>query len=223
MSYRMFGKKKSQPTPETYLNYFDKHYKRRLMFRDPWRDYSDRYNGFRKIFDHMLSKKQRDFTIIETGTLRTPSQWGDGQSSFLFFEFVNFFGGELISIDLSRRALAVSRRVLHRRVLKTGRGKLTLVNGNSLQVLPKIRRPADLVYLDSMDIGADPYPAMLHGLREFACLRHIMRQSPGLLIAVDDNWGDIGKGQYPLRWAKATGQEILHEGYQILFRVRDLQ
>jgi len=211
---------KREVTADTYLDYFDQRYRKSLMFRDPWRDYSDRYIGFRKMFAYLLSKKQGNFTILETGALRTPQQWGDGQSSLLFFEFVNFFGGELISIDLDPRALAVSRRVIHRRVPKTGRGELTLINGNSLQVLPKIDKPVDLVYLDSMDIGPDPYPAMLHGLREFAALRSVIRRSSNMMIGIDDNWNGIGKGRYVLRWAKATGQEILHEGYQILFRIR---
>ena len=210
------------PAPDKFLDYFDKNYKKRLMYRDRWRDYSDRYHGFRKIFAELLKNKQRDFTIIETGSLRTPHRWGDGQSSLLFSDFLHFCGGELISIDVNPGALAVSRRLLRRRVKPAGRAELTLLNGDSRAVLQGLDTRADLVYLDSLDIGPDPYPAMLHALQELFSLRRIIRRSPGLLIAVDDNWDGIGKGRYPLQWARATGQEILHQGYQILFRVRQL-
>ena len=51
--------------------------------------------GFDIMFRLLLNKKQNNFSIIETGTLRTPGQWKDGQSAFLFTEFVITHGGQV--------------------------------------------------------------------------------------------------------------------------------
>lgn len=212
--------KKISPDAHSYFVYFEKEYKDKLTFPYPWDYYSDRYNGFRRIFETLLAKKPGDFTIIETGTLRTKDQWSDGQSSRLFYEFLNIFGGKLITIDIDPKALSVCRRVLGQSVRKTGRARLQLVLGDSRTELTKIDEPVDLVYLDSLDVGDDPEPAMQHALQEFKSLDKIVQRSPGLLVAIDDNRDNIGKGKYPLAWAKNSGQQILHDGYQILFRMR---
>ncbi len=204
-----------------YLRYFEKKYRRRLECRNKYMDYSDRYNGFKKIFEVLLNKKQKDFTIIETGTLREANSWTDGQSTFIFYDFINTFGGKLISIDVNQEALDFSARFVGRHIRSSGLARLECVQGDSVGVLNSISEPADLVYLDSLDVDKDCDKGMSHALLEMVSLRRIISISPGLLVAVDDNWDGIGKGYYPLCWAKATGQEILYEGYQILFRIRD--
>jgi hypothetical protein len=48
--------------------------------------------GFDIIFRLLLNQKQSNFNIIETGTLRIPGNWMDGQSAKLFTEFVDLYG-----------------------------------------------------------------------------------------------------------------------------------
>ena len=53
------------------------------------------------MFDYLLQEKNSDFTIVETGTLRNAGHWPDGQSSYVFRDFIEHFGGKLITIDIS--------------------------------------------------------------------------------------------------------------------------
>jgi hypothetical protein len=52
--------------------------------------------GFDIIFRLLLNQKQSNFNIVETGTLRTPGNWMDGQSARLFTEFVDLYGGRCV-------------------------------------------------------------------------------------------------------------------------------
>lgn len=223
---------------ESYLPYFDQQYRDLLSPRmklpgikkilsqfhqGKQVSYSPklRYPGFRIVFEQLLKKKQNSFTIIETGTLRQPDNWaGDGQSSFLFYEFVNFFGGKLISIDVEQKNLDACRHILLNHRPQRDQATLDLRCGDSVSVLHDIDEHVDLLYLDSMDFDSRcPEKSMVHHLKELCSARKMIAKSPGLLVAVDDNGRDVGKGKYVLDWAHQTHQEILYHGYQIVMRI----
>ena len=89
-------------TPDAYLSYFTTQYRDKLdgfLVND---EHAARYSGYYAIFSALLEKKQRDFRIIETGIMRDGTAWSDGKSTFLFYEFLSIFGGELISIDIDQ-------------------------------------------------------------------------------------------------------------------------
>lgn len=203
---------------EEYLSYFEHKYKAKLTAA---KYFADRYNGFCKIFDALLQKKSSDFTIIETGTLRKKNEWMDGQSSLLFYEFVDLFGGTFISIDTDGVALDTCREILIGKIGESKKAKLELIQGDGVQVLERLNTPADLVYLDSVDRdGENPLPSMVHHLQEFASLHKIIAKSDRLIVAVDDTpRNEVGKGTLVEEWARRTGKEFLHEGYQIVFRM----
>jgi hypothetical protein len=209
---------------ETYLTYFDKIYKKRIgrgIFLNG--ELIDRYAGFRKIFEELLDKKSGGFTIIETGVLRKPGKWIDGQSSLIFYEFLNIFGGKLISIDLNEKNLKICDKALRAGVWPSGKANLVLIFGNSLEELKKIKGEADLLYLDSYDLDIrNPEPAMAHHLKEVESAAEIIKRSNDLLIAVDDNFRDIGKGKYVREWAQKTNKEILLDSYQIIIKASSL-
>ena len=203
-------------TKNEYLAFFDATYKERLEAHPV---FADRYNGFRKIFEELLKNKEREFTIIETGTLRKKNTWTDGQSSLLFFEFMSFFGGTLISIDTDENALETCRAVLDKEV-GLAKANFVPIHGNSILELEKITRPANLLYLDSFDLeGLDALPSALHHLKELASAAKIRAQSADLIIAVDDNYKDqrIGKGKFIADWAHGARKEIIHDGFQFVF------
>ena len=67
-----------------------------------------RGEGFQLMFDLMLSHKQSKFEIVETGTMRNPGAWKDGQSGMLFTEFVEEYGGRSRSVDIDAIAVQIS-------------------------------------------------------------------------------------------------------------------
>ncbi len=203
-------------TKDKYLSYFDKTYKEKLTAHPI---FADRYKGFRKILETLLDKKKSNFYIIETGTLRKRDQWTDGQSSLLFFEFVSFFGGTLLSIDTDKNALETCESVL-KNAVGFKKAKFIPVCGNSIAELEKINKSVDLLYLDSYDFDdLNPLPGMLHPLKEFASAARIRARNPHLLVAIDDNFANgMGKGTYLKAWAKETKKEIIHDGLQFIFK-----
>lgn len=209
-------------TKDEYLSYFDTTYKEKLTAHPV---FADRYNGFRKIFETLLNEgrrtsliEKRGFTIVETGTLRKKDKWTDGQSSLLFFEFLSFFGGELISIDTDRFALETCEKVL-RESIGLERALFTPICGNSVAELEKMDKKIDLLYLDSYDFEEiNPLPSMIHHLKELASAANIRSKSPNLIIAIDDNFKEeVGKGKFIAEWAKETKKEIIHDGLQFVF------
>ncbi len=196
-----------------YIEYFDSIFKPKLE-KDP--TYKDRYIGFRKIFSYLVAKKKPSYAIIETGGIRQKDNWSDGQSSVLFYDFLKKFSGELTTIDVNP-----SVEVNYKAWLPSiGNVKVNTVILDGAVALSRIDKEVDLLYLDSFDIEhANPEPSMLHHLKEFNNSKNIISKSKDLLVAVDDNFGKYGKGRYVLDWAIKNNKEILHDGYQIIFRM----
>lgn len=205
-------------TPDQFFEHFDTNYKQKLQ---PEPFIKNRYHGFKRMFQHLLAKKDSDFTIVETGSLRWEDNWLEGQSSLIFGEFLNVFGGRLITIDLDPESSQACKQILEKRFGGGLRFGLQTVTGNAVTELEKLDLPVDLVYLDAMDIDFDdPTPSMAHHIKELASLAKVIVKSPGLLVAVDDNMDvKTGKGRFVIEWAKATQKEFLYEGWQVVFRM----
>lgn len=203
-----------------YQKYFDEHYKDHLINTA---QYSDRYVGFSIMFEELLKKKGGNFNIIETGTIRNPNNWCDGQSTLLFYDFLRNYGGNLLSIDIDQHYLNVCKQFINSYRFPTDFNNLPYfkqICGDSVLELSKINTYIDLIYLDSFDLDVkNPEPSMVHHLKEMISLSKTISSSEDVIIAVDDNFGDIGKGKYVLEWAKDVGAEILHEGYQVIFKL----
>ena len=87
----------------------------RLPFEEQFRQYfrprlGKRADGFGAIFDALLTPP-RDLLIVETGSMRIPTNWeGDGQSTFLFDALVRHCGGLFFSIDITLESIETARR-----------------------------------------------------------------------------------------------------------------
>lgn len=216
-----------------FLKHYDDVYRSKLSDVHPI--FKDRAIGFRKIFEELLKKDKEHYTIVEAGSIRKKDNWGDGQSSLLFWDFISLFGGKLICIDKSAKATTATGKIL-KSAFPTPRHEkpkaiLHIICGDAVQVLDELDEMVDLVYLDSVDICADEpecSQSMVHHLKLLASLQKIITKSPGLLIAIDDNFDywkkaknyrNIGKGQYIVEWAKTTKNKIIYEGYQQLIQM----
>lgn len=219
MSYRMLLFTRSKAA---YLRYYDKTYAQLLTGNIKVHGVAvERYASFRIVFDEMLRRKSRDFTIVETGCAHGGG-WCHGSSSFLFFEFLNVFGGKLVSIDIDPRHLEACATLLDTVRPHTGRARFVPMAGDSVSILKALPDSADFVYLDSWDLDPkDPEPSMRHHLAEFKAAKDIFIRSQDLVVAVDDNLQplDIGKGKYVREWAQQARQNILMDGYQLVLRL----
>ena len=128
--------------------------------------------GFQKALE---AAKAGPLTIIETGT----SAWGT-DSTRLWDGYVQRFGGELWSVDLSD---APSRRLAEQVCARTH-----LVVQDSVSFLTEFvaehpERTVDICYLDSWDVDwADPDASMEHGLAEYRAVEPLLRSGSVLLI-----------------------------------------
>ena len=217
--YRMLLLSRSKTA---YLRYFDDTYKNLLAGGiSVFGVDVDRYKSYRIIFEELLRRKDRDFTIIETGCA-FGGGWCHGSSSLLFIEFLNVFGGKLISIDLNPDHMSACRKLVATVQPTSGRAQFVPMVGDSLTILQSLPDAADFVYLDSWDLERDdPEPSMRHHMAEFKAAKEIFIRSKDLIVAVDDNLKplDIGKGKHILEWARRTQQDILMDDYQLVLRI----
>jgi hypothetical protein len=185
----------------SFLQYFDKKFAKKL---------DKRANTFRKIFEVLESKKKEHYLIVETGCARLQDNFsGDGMSTVLFDEFVNYHDGLVVSIDINASHCNFARSVTSK--------KTKVYCEDSVEFLWKYDppMPVDLLYLDSFDINfSKPHPSMLHHLMEFCAVQNCLKE--GSLVVVDDNQGkSSGKGIYIAQLLERVGYERFINGYQI--------
>lgn len=172
-----------------------------------WDRLGQRAEAFRTIGD-LLPDKCR---IVETGTVRVPGNWeGDGQSTVVWSTFAQPLGGDVVTIDIDPVGATL--------VGVLGLANVLAITGDSLAVLPLLRRPADLLYLDSFDVDwNDPDPAAEHHLRELTAASHLL--NPGSIVAVDDNRDGAGKGTKVAARMVELGAEEIVSGYVRAWRL----
>jgi hypothetical protein len=132
-----------------------------------------------ELFAALSLAKQNPLTIIETGS----SAWGV-DSSNLFDDYCNSFGGKLISVDNRVEPMLSLRRKLtkHSRFFCEDSLKF-LSNISRLRLKQKVKK---FIYLDSWDVDwKNPIPAAIHGLAEFLFVLPYLR--PGDILLVDDS------------------------------------
>lgn len=174
--------------------------------------------GFDVIFRLLLNQKQSNFNIIETGTLRTPGNWMDGQSARLFTEFVDLYGGQMRSVDIDSAACEAARNIVTSH-------KFSVTHSDSVAWLESLTDldQVDLFYLDSYDVDWNNDTASAdHHLKEFKIIQPFIRA--GAVVAVDDNsrWVNnnrrTGKGRAIVEYLETQGHLPILDEYQIIFQ-----
>ena len=174
---------------------------------------------FTQIFEYLDALK-RPVTIIETGCLCLEGNYaGDGQSTWLFDQYVQDRGGRVFSVDIDPEHTSVARRLV---------SPFTDVHtGDSVAHLTRLANDGispDLVYFDSLDVMAhDPFQTALHFANEFFAIRPVIR--PDTLVACDDTPSTFfkdalpqveyfGKGMFVAAHAKLIGADCLFNSWQ---------
>ncbi len=219
------GAKESEPaTPNTTtVDLVHRHFRAHSSVDHP---------NLKSMRDTLALLDGRPSRIIETGMASRGTN-----STLLFSDYVDTFGGELWSVDVQAELVAKLRPAVGRSTV--------LTCGDSVRFLRRWVRArwpdctVDLVYLDSLDLDVeDPYPAALHGIREFFAIKPALR--PGSLILVDDTPATPadcppgmreaaerfmaaegvmpGKGMLIDRYLQGGSASKIHHGYQVLYR-----
>lgn len=177
-----------------------------------------RADGFNLVFAYLESLDQAQYHIIETGTLRNPGNWKDGQSARLFTEFVDYHGGSVRSVDIDPEAVNAARNSIQSQ-------KFTSTCLDSVQYLREQSDldQVDLFYLDSYDVKwNDDHASADHHLQEFHAIESSLK--PGALVVIDDNSRFLksnhrtGKGHYIADYLATKGKLPLYDHYQIIYR-----
>ena len=205
----------------TFLKKFDTEYSALLNPSVNWNkrgvtsNLYQRSDGFRLIFDLLENTKKGPYTILETGTLRNPGKWTEGQSSVLFQEFVKMHGGKVFSVDINPIACGNASAALDAEFV-------SVHCGDSVEYLTKNDwSNVDCFHLDSYDVKwGKPGPSAEHHLKEFLAIEKYLK--PGIIVAIDDNtWFNgnrTGKGLAIYNYLKSKGISPIYDDYQIIYK-----
>lgn len=151
---------------------------------------NDRYSTFHLVLN-ILYQKRLNPVIIETGCQREANDFGAGMSTSIFAEYIDNYGGCLISIDNNKEHLRRCAIFLKDFIEK--KTNIHLILGNSISYLEKYSGACDLLYLDSLDYpvgesandSTKQLESQLHSLKEFQAIED--RLSKKAIILIDDN------------------------------------
>ena len=212
----------------TYSKRFSsKFFAKMLQPAGPTSPVRDRATSLSLVFELLDEKKNKDFFIVETGCMRADhgqlALGDDGASTYIFDDFINYYDGEVVSVDINPDNVAHAQKMVSDRT--------TVYCSDSVEFLWNIpsKRKIDLLYLDSFDFEPeDPVPSQKHHLKELTAVMKNLRK--GSIIMVDDNantpefeWftkiAQGGKAGFVKDFMKDIGAELLLDEYQIIWRL----
>lgn len=175
-----------------------------------------RTKGFDTIFKELDKLKNKELTIIETGTMRKDSPDGDGNALELFEQFAldrRENKTSIFSVDIDEEA--VDFAIKRKKVDST-----TILQMDSVAFLKAVQFPADLYYLDSLDFDPNrPYISAIHHLKELLAIydNGLLRNC---IVAVDDNFGDKGKGVLVRKFLEEIPYaKLICDGYLLVWKI----
>tara|TARA_Y100000592_G_scaffold44229_2_gene70161 strand:- start:26772 stop:27413 length:642 start_codon:yes stop_codon:yes gene_type:complete len=188
----------------------------------------DRASSLEIVFEELDKKKTKDFFIVETGCMRPDhghlTFGDDGASTYIWDDFVNYYEGDVASVDINQVNVDYANANTSDKTQVYCQDSVEYLWGLS----PK--RKIDFLYLDSYDfVPTDPVPSQLHHVKELcACMKNLKK---GTIIAVDDHLNTPvfdqyrstlaqgGKARFVEDFMNNIGAELLHDGYQIVWRL----
>lgn len=204
-----------------FIDKFISEYYELLNYKIDWKkrnvlsNLHQRSEGFKIIFSMLEDMKKSNYHILETGTLRNPGNWRDGQSSFLFQEFLNFYSGTLESVDIDPISCNNAKNFLNSDIA-------TITCDDSHNFLKSKRWDhIDLFYLDSYDVAWENCsPSAKHHLEEFKIIESQI--SNNSIVAIDDNthYQGIrsGKGRDIYEYLKSKNILPIYDEYIIIYK-----
>ena len=202
----------------TYSKRFSSNFFTKLLQPAGTNPVRDRATSFSLIFELLDEKVEKDFLIVETGCMRRDhgnlAFGDDGASTYIFDDFINFYDGEVHSVDICKENVDYANELTS--------NKTTVHCQDSVDFLWNLpKKQIDFLYLDSYDIiRENPHPSQLHHVKEMCAV--IDKLGKGSIICIDDHDafftgdGKIAKGTYVKDFMDDIGMKPIHEGYQIV-------
>jgi hypothetical protein len=178
----------------------------------------DRGPGFQLMFELLFENKNSNFQIIETGTVRNPNNWKDGNSGFLFSELVKTHNGFVRSVDINQEAVDTANQFIDQKYYKS-------FCSDSVAWLASLEdlNTVDLFYLDSYDVRwLDDRDSAEHHLKEFLAIEPHLKS--GAIVAIDDNSRLLdsgrrtGKGRCIVEYLESKSILPIYDKYQIIYK-----
>jgi len=205
----------------TFLKKFTRTYYNKLLSPAGSNPVRDRAASFEIVFNEMEKKEDKNFLVVETGTMRSDhgslAFGDDGASTYIFDDFINYYDGKVLSVDIKQENVDYANNNTSDKTTVT-----CMDSVKYLWSLPKDKK-IDFLYLDSYDIQRDnPHPSQLHHVKEMCAAIDKLRK--GSIVVIDDHdafftGGKIGKGTYVKQFMNDIDAELLYEGYQIVWRM----
>ena len=183
----------------------------------------ERISGFDYIFNYLQSIEEP--FIVETGCARVEDNYtGDGQSSLLFDKYIDEYGGNFITVDISEESVNYCRsKLTTARSMVVQKDSITFLKELNLKLLNEGKK-IDFLYLDSFDAPREQpeivYQSALHHLYELTTILPSLKE--GALIGVDDCWFEnnqvSGKGRFVADYMNKVLKNPCHAGYQFLWK-----
>lgn len=170
-----------------------------------------RYYTMRTALNLLYLKPRHN--IVETGCQRLPDDWGSGNSTYIFGEFISKYRGHLLTIDINRENIEACKKITAEFA-----DRIEYSCANSLTILPALTAPIDFLYLDSLDIPevGDASEGQRHNWNEFKCAEHLL--APGSIILLDDNnMENGGKTKFTKLYLEARGFKLILDYDQSLW------
>tara|TARA_B100000700_G_scaffold139732_1_gene155808 strand:- start:729 stop:1385 length:657 start_codon:yes stop_codon:yes gene_type:complete len=193
----------------------------------------DRASSLSIVFELLDQKEDKsNYLIVETGCMRgdhkpvnSPYALGDdGASTYIFDDFINFYDGEVLSVDIKQENVDYADKYTSDRTSVFCQDSVEFLWGLSE------KEKIDFLYLDSYDFEADnPIPSQLHHVKELCAVMKNLKK--GTIIVVDDHlntpefeslrstFAKGGKAAFVENFMDSIGAECLHDGYQIVWRL----
>ena len=212
----------------TYSKRFSSKFFAKLLQPEGRNPQRDRASSLSIVFELLDEKEDKNFLIVETGCMRADhgqlALGDDGASTFIFDDFINYYDGEVLSVDINQD------NVNHATAMTSDKTKVTCSDSvKYLWSLPEEKK-IDFLYLDSFDFEPnDPIPSQEHHLKELCAVMKNLKK--GTIVCVDDHLNTPNFDQYRASLARGgkaafiehfmddIGAELLHDGYQILWRL----
>ena len=208
--------------------YHKKFYQKLLTPAHPANPLRDRASSLQIVFELLEKKKDKNFFVVETGCMRADhgqlALGDDGASTFIFDDFINHYDGEVLSVDINENNVKHAQKMVS--------DKTKVVCMDSVQFLWNLpsNKKIDFLYLDSYDFEPEnPIPSQLHHVKELCAVMKNIKK--GTIIAVDDHANTPefasyrstlargGKAGFIENFMTNIGAEVLHDGYQIVWRL----
>jgi len=177
-----------------------------------------RGDGFALMFQKLLGQQKQHYKIIETGTLRNPGNWKDGQSAWLFTEFVKCYSGTVRSVDIDPVAVNTANSFITDKTFSSH-------CSDSVEFLKQQTdlHEVDLFYLDSWDVKwNNDLASAEHHLKEFLAIEPHLK--PGAVVVIDDNSRHLadnsrtGKGRRIVEYLDSKNITPIYDHYQIIYQ-----